>query len=95
MRQIADLSAAELFDVSVTDTVWDAWLTTVNLLDLLEYTRELGDQYDFAGARNKIAKVYSIAEMHSIDMANACCACGLSGAEHAILKRKILTFFRL
>ena len=94
--QIAGLSAAELFDISETDTVWEAWLTTINLLDLLEYTHELGDNsYDFADARNKISRIYSVAEKHSIDKPDICCTCGLSSAEHAILKRKILTFFRL
>lgn len=86
---------AELFEVADTDTVQEAWLTTVNLLDLLEYSDELRRHFDFAEARSKIARIYSVAERHRIDRTDAYCKCSLSGAEHAILKRKVLRFFRL
>lgn len=79
------------------DAVSDAWLTTVNLLDMLEHTHRIdGSLYDFAGARDKIARVYAVAEAHGMDgKGTEKCACGLSDAEHAILKRKVLTFFKL
>lgn len=89
------MSVAELFDVIDTDTVWDAWLTTVNLLDIVERTQVVGDLYNFAEARSKISKTYHIAEIHLIDKPDLHCECGLSDAEHAILKRKILAFFGL
>ena len=88
------MSAANLFEVNDGDTVWDAWLTTVNLLDMLEHIHRIGHYYDFAQARDKIAKIYQIAEIHVIDK-NINCTCGLSDAEHALLKRKILTFFKM
>jgi hypothetical protein len=87
------VSVSDLFEVSESDTVWDAWLTAVNLLDMLEHTHQV-QPYDFCQARDKIAKIFKVAESHSIDK-NACCLCGLSEAEHALLKRKILTFFRM
>ena len=87
------MSVADVFEVNDNDTVWNAWLTTVNLLDMLEYTHRVGEYYDFALARDKIAKVCATAEAHAID--KGACKCGLSGAEHALLKRKILTFFKL
>jgi hypothetical protein len=87
------VSVADLFEVSDNDTVWDAWLTTVNLLDMLEHTHRVGQHYNFAQARDKISKIYAIAESHAID--KKVCACGLSDAEHALLKRKVLTFFKL
>lgn len=87
---------ADAFEVSDSDTVWDAWLMTVNMLDILESTQKLGNLYDFAQARDKAAQVCAIAEGHSIDDANKeKCQCGLSDAEHALLKRKVLTFFKL
>jgi hypothetical protein len=79
---------ADLFEVSESDTVWDAWLTTVNLLDMLEHTHRVGQQYDFAQVRNKVA------EAHAMDK-QAGCKCGLSDAEHTLLRRKVLTFFKL
>ena len=88
------MSVTDLFEVSENDTVWDAWLTTVNLLDMLEHSHRLGGHYDFAKARDKVAKVCVAAEAHAIDK-NAHCACGLSDAEHALLRRKIMTFFSL
>lgn len=89
------MSAAELFEVNEGDTVCDAWLTAVNLLDMLEHTHRIGDCYDFAEARRKVAKVYAVAEFHSIDRNDSSCTCGLSDAEHSLLKRKILTFFAM
>ncbi|MGI0014837.1 MAG: hypothetical protein ACREBU_15565 [Nitrososphaera sp.] len=89
------MSVADLFEVNESDTVWDAWLVAVNLLDMLEHTHRLDVHYDFDQARAKIAKIYTIAETHSIDKIGAHCMCGLSDPEHSILKRKILTFFRL
>jgi hypothetical protein len=89
------MSVEELFSISDTDTVWEAWLTTVNLVDLLEHMDGVAHHYDFAEARNKISKICDIAESHSIDKGNIFCRCGLSEAEHALLRRKILTFFRL
>ncbi len=87
------MSIADLFDVSESDSVWEAWLTTVNLLDMLEHTHRVEELYNFADARDKIAKVYAAAEAHRLDRGR--CTCGFSDAEHAELKRKILTFFRL
>lgn len=88
------MSVADLFEISDSDTVWDAWLTTVNLLDMLEHTHRVGLYYDFTQAREKISKVCTMAESHSIDK-NDSCRCGLSDAEHALIKRKIMTFFKL
>jgi hypothetical protein len=86
------VSVADLFEVSESDTVWDAWLTTVNLIDMLEHTHRI-EHYDFAQARDKIAKLCAIAEAHSID--KDMCKCGLSDGEHALLRRKLMTFFKL
>ncbi len=87
------MSVADLFEVSESDTVWDAWLTTVNLLDMLEHTHRI-ERYDFGQARDRIARLCAIAEAHSLDR-NKCCKCGLSDGEHALLRRKMITFFRL
>jgi 2C-methyl-D-erythritol 2,4-cyclodiphosphate synthase len=87
------LSIAEIFGVSEGDTIADAWLTAVNLLDMVEHANKAEIPYDFAQARDKITKVYALAEEHALDKGN--CACGLSEAEHAILKRKVITFFML
>lgn len=87
------MSIADAFEVGDGDTVWDAWLMTANLLDMLESTQKLGGLYDFAQARGKVAQVCAIAERHDIDRKK--CQCGLSDAEHALLRRKIMTFFRL
>jgi hypothetical protein len=83
-----------MFEVSESNTVYDAWLTTLNLIDMLEHTHRMGQYYDFAQARDKIAKLCSIAEAHSIDK-NIPCKCGLSEGEHSLLRRKMMTFFRL
>jgi hypothetical protein len=88
------VSVADLFEVSEGDTVWDAWLTTLNLIDMLEHIHRMGQYYDFAQARDKLAKLYTIAEAHLIDK-NIPCMCGLSDGEHALLRRKMLTFFKL
>ncbi|OLC24893.1 MAG: hypothetical protein AUH37_03005 [Candidatus Nitrososphaera sp. 13_1_40CM_48_12] len=93
MRKAA-VSVTDLFEVSDSDTVWDAWLTAVNLLDMLENTHRIGKYYDFAQARDKIAKLCAIAEVHSIDR-NIPCKCGLSDGEHSLLRRKMMTFFKL
>lgn len=87
------MSVADLFEVGENDTVRDAWLTTVNLIDMLEHTHRIGQYYDFAQARDKIAKLCAIAEAHSIDKGS--CKCGLSEGEHALLRRKLMTFFKL
>jgi hypothetical protein len=87
------VSVVELFEVAEDDTVWDAWLTTINLIDMLEHIHRIGQYYDFALARDKIAKLCAIAEAHSIDMGT--CKCGLSDSEHALLRRKMMKFFKL
>lgn len=86
------MSVADLFEVSESDTVWDAWLTTVNLIDMLEHSHRIG-YYDFGQARDKISKLCAIADAHSID--KGACKCGLSDGEHALLRRKMLRFFKL
>jgi hypothetical protein len=87
------VSVVDLFEVGENDTVWDAWLTTVSLIDMLEHTHRIGQYYDFVHARVKIAKLCAIAEVHSIDRGT--CRCGLSDGEHALLRRKMMTFFKL
>jgi hypothetical protein len=87
--------SADLFDISESDTVWDAWLNTVTLLDILENIQQISQYYDLQQARNKIAKIYMLAESHAIDKKNMQCFCGLSHGEHALLKRKIMRFFKL
>lgn len=87
------MSVVDLFEVGENDTVWDAWLTTVSLIDMLEHTHRIGQYYNFVQARDKIAKLCAIAEAHSID--KGACRCGLSDGEHALLRRKMMTFFKL
>ena len=89
------LPIADLFDISESDTVWDAWLNTVTLLDILENIQQVSQYYDFQQARNKIAKIYMLAGSHAIDKKNMRCFCGLSDGEHALLKRKMMRFFKL
>jgi hypothetical protein len=89
------LPVADLFDISESDTVWDAWLNTISLLDMLENTEQIGQYYDFQQSRKKIAKIYELAESHAIDKENTKCSCGLSDGEHALLKRKMMRFFKL
>jgi hypothetical protein len=86
---------ADLFDIKESDSVWDAWLNTVTLLDILERSEHISHYYDFQQARDKIAKIYMLAESHAIDNKNKKCSCGLSDGEHALLKRKMLRFFKL
>jgi hypothetical protein len=86
---------SDFLDISENDTVWDAWLNTLTLLDMLEEIPQLSQHYDFQQARNRIAKMYLLAESHAIDKKINKCVCGLSDAEHALLKRKMLRFFKL
>ncbi len=85
----------DLLDINESDTVWDAWLNTVTLLDILENNQQISQYYNFQQARNKIAKIYMLAESHAIDKKNMKCLCGLSDGEHALLKRKMMKLFRL
>lgn len=89
------MPTADLFDISESDTVWDAWLNIVTLLDILENNQQISQYYDFQQARNKVAKIYLLAESHAIDKKNMKCLCGLSDGEHALLKRKMMKFFEL
>ena len=86
---------ADLFDISESDSVWDAWLNTITLLDMLENIHHISQYYDFQQARKKIAKIYLLAESHAIDKKDLKCLCGLSDGEHALLKRKMMTFYKL
>ena len=90
-----ELPVADLFDISESDTVWDAWLNTISLLDILENVEQLSQCYDFQQSRKRIAKIYELAESHAIDKKDSKCSCGLSDGEHALLKRKMMTFFKL
>ena len=89
------LPIADLFDISESDTVWNAWLNTVSLLDILENVEQISQYYDFRQSRTKITKIYELAESHAIDKKNSKCSCGLSDGEHALLKRKMMRFFKL
>ena len=89
------LPIADLFDITEADTVWDAWLNTISLLDMLENIEQISQYYDFQQSRKKIAKIYRLAELHAIDKKNSRCLCGLSDGEHALLKRKMIRFFKL
>lgn len=89
------LPVADLFDISESDTVWDAWLNTISLLDILENVEQICQYYDFQQSRKKIAKIYELAESHAIDKTNNKCSCGLSDGEHALLKRKMMRLFKL
>ena len=89
------LPLADLFDISESDTVWDAWLNTISLLDMLENIEQIDQYYDFQQSRKKIEKIYQLAESHAIDKENTKCSCGLSDGEHALLKRKMMRFFKL
>ena len=86
---------ADLFDIGESDTVWDAWLNTVTLLDIVENIQQISQYYNFQEARDKIEKIYKLAESHAIDKRNVRCLCGLSNSEHALLKRKMISFFKL
>ena len=50
------MSITDLFEVSESDTVWDVWLTTVNLIDMLGYAHRT-EHYDFGQARERISKL--------------------------------------
>jgi hypothetical protein len=89
------VSITNLFEISETDTVWDAWLTTVTLLDMLEHSQQIRCYYDFEAARTKIGKIYALAESHAIDKSNTKCSCSLTDGEHGLLKRKMMRFFKL
>ncbi|HEV3432978.1 MAG TPA: hypothetical protein VG098_03190 [Nitrososphaera sp.] len=86
---------ADLFDINESDSIWDAWLNTVTLLDILEKSEHISHYYDFHQVRDKVTKIYMLAESHAIDDKNKKCSCGLSDGEHALLKRKMLRFFKL
>ncbi len=86
---------SQIFEINDGDTVSDAWLITVSLIDMLERTQKIGHHYNLAEARLKVRKIYSIAEAHGIDKNNLCCSCGLSDAEHELLRRKMIKFFKL
>jgi hypothetical protein len=95
IRIAMTLPISDLFEISESDTVWDAWLNALTLLDMLEKHPEVQRYYDFQQAHDKIAKMYEIAESHAIDKEDKKCLCGLSDSEHALLKRKIMRFFKL
>lgn len=86
---------ADLFDISESDSVWDAWLNTVTLLDMLETIQQISQYYDFHQARYNIAKIYGLAGTHAIGKKDMKCLCGLSEGEHALLKRKMMRLFKL
>ena len=85
-------SVADLFTITESDSVWDAWLVVSNLLDMAEKSSPAG--YDFAHVRSQVAQVNKAAEDHFIDR-KAMCSCGLSDAEHSLLQRKIMKFYQL
>jgi hypothetical protein len=84
------VSITNLFELTDSDTVWDAWLTTVILLDMLEQAQEIRRYYDFDDdAPSRIGKIYSLAEAHAIDKRGcAKCSCYLPNGEHPVLKLK-------
>lgn len=86
---------AHIFEITDRDTVSDAWFMTVSLLDMLERSQQIGDYYNFREARLKVEKIYAIAEAHGIDKKHHDCLCGLSAAEHQLLERKVMKFFKL
>lgn len=87
-------SLADLFVITESDSVWDGWLTVSNLLDIVERGQAGSASYDFDESRRQISEIHKIAENHSIDKEMRC-ECGLSDAEHSLLKRKIMTFYQL
>ena len=93
---VDNYSMENLFEIGDDDTVWDAWFTTVTLLDMLEHTQQIHRYYDFDQARSRIGKIYALAEAHAIDKGTTPrCSCNLSDGEHALLKRKMIKFFKL
>lgn len=89
------LSIKDIFEIDESDTVWDAWFTTITLLDILEQSQQIRHYYDLEQARSKIEKIQAISEAHAIDKNNTKCSCSLSDGEHALLKRKIIRFYKL
>jgi hypothetical protein len=89
------MSGGSLFEISDCETVWEAWFMTVTLLDILEHTQQIHHYYDFEQARRKIEKIYELGEAHAIDKSSTKCSCKLSDDEHALLKRKMMRFFKL
>ena len=88
-------SVGDFFAVDEQGSVRDAWLTATNLFDLAEQSQRIPPGvYDLADAREKASKILSASEAHKID-SKTDCGCGLTPAEHGLLKRKMLTFFRL
>jgi hypothetical protein len=87
------MSLSATFEITNELTVWDAWLVTISLLKILEKTRRKGQCDNFDENYKSIYRVYKIAEKHSVDQFRAC-LCGLSNAEHALLKRKIIRFYQ-
>jgi hypothetical protein len=53
---------ADLFDISESDSVCDAWLNTVTQLDMPENIQQISQYYNFQQARYNIAKIYMLAE---------------------------------
>ena len=62
-------------------------------MSMLKYSQEFDDT-SFDKAKLSIYQIFEISEKHSIDK-NIPCTCGLSYAEHDLLKRKILKFYKL
>ena len=89
------LSIEDLFEIGESDTVWDAWFTTITLVDILEQSQQLCHYYDLQQTRNKIDKIHAISEAHAIDKTETKCRCRLTDGEHALLKRKIIRFYKL
>jgi hypothetical protein len=87
------LSVDSIFDVNENDSVWDVWIRAVSLMSMLKYSQEFHETF-FDKAKLSIYQVFEISEKHSIDK-NISCICGLSYAEHALLKRNILKFYKL
>jgi len=89
------LSIKDFFEIVESDTVWDAWFTTITLVDIVEQHQQLGQYYDLQQTRNRIDKIHAISEAHAIDKTETKCSCALTDGEHALLKRKIIRFYKL
>lgn len=89
------MSIKDIFEIGESDSVWDAWFITITLLDILEQSQQIYHYYDLEQARNKIEKIQAISEAHAIDKSDTKCSCSLSDGEHALLKRKIIRFYKL
>ena len=92
---IKTLSIKDFFEIGESDTVWDAWFMTVTLVDFVEQSQQLGHYYDLQQTRNKIDKIHAISKAHAIDITETKCSCRLTDGEHALLKRKIIRFYKL